>query len=93
MRGGKMRGYQKKVVYLKNTGSSVFEEAYFVIKSNSQINERYTNKELIEEANRIIEENTKIYKGETKWLSIGNLIIFGIGFLSSALLSILFIMI
>ncbi len=88
-----MRGYQKKVVYLKNTGSSVFEEAYFVIKSNSQRIERYTNRELIEEANRIIEENTKLYKNKSKRPSLGNLIIFGIGFLSSALLSLLFIVI
>ena len=88
-----MRGYQKKVVYLKNTGSSVFEEAYFVIKSNPQKKERYTNRELIDEANRIIEENTKLYKGKKERLSIGNFIIFGIGFLSSALLSLFFIVI
>ena len=25
-----MRGYQKRVIYLKNTGSRNFEEAYFV---------------------------------------------------------------
>lgn len=86
-----MRGYQKKVVYLKNIGSSVFEEAYFVIKANSQKSESYTNRELIKEANRIIEENKKLHDNKIKRPSLGNLIIFGIGFLSSALLSLLLI--
>jgi hypothetical protein len=29
-----VRGCQKKIIYLKNTGSEVFEEAYFVVREN-----------------------------------------------------------
>ena len=86
-----MRGYQKKVVYLKNTGSPVFEEAYFIIKSDYKEDDRYAGNALIEEANRIVEENKKLYYGnKTKRFSLGNLVIFGIGFLSAAILSLLF---
>ena len=29
-----VRGCQKKIIYLKNSGSDLFEEAYFIIKNN-----------------------------------------------------------
>lgn len=51
-----MRGYQKRVIYVKNTGSSQFEEAYFVIRSDSQPEKSSTDK-MVDEANRIINEN------------------------------------
>ena len=51
-----MRGCQKKVIFLKNTGSELFEEAYFVV---SKLGETVSDTEenMIIEANRIIEEN------------------------------------
>ncbi|MBQ9070522.1 MAG: hypothetical protein IJY23_04160 [Clostridia bacterium] len=85
-----MRGYQKKVIYLKNTGSPVFEEAYFVIKSDkSQKKEREKNKsELLEEANRIIEENACIcQERKTFKIDLRSALVFGSGFLLSALIS------
>ena len=51
-----MRGYQKKVIYMKNTGSSVFEEAYFVLSPDAEKNNTQKG-DMITEANRIIEEN------------------------------------
>jgi len=51
-----MKGYQKKVIYMKNTGSKHFEEAYFVLKSDIE-KSRVSSNEMIDEANRIIEEN------------------------------------
>ena len=44
-----MRGYQKSVIHLKNVDSSVFEEAYFVIKPRlqKQENERKQGKKPI----------------------------------------------
>ena len=51
-----MRGYQKKVIYLKNTGSRDFEEAYFIIRSDEKGDESSAAR-MIEEANRIVEEN------------------------------------
>ncbi|MBO5879701.1 MAG: hypothetical protein J6Q68_04045 [Clostridia bacterium] len=52
-----MRGYQKKVIFLKNTGSALFEEACFVIRSD-EMAEGKTEADMISEASRIIEENT-----------------------------------
>jgi hypothetical protein len=51
-----MRGYQKKVIHLKNPGSAMFEEAFFVLKDED---DSYSEADsVIREANRIIEENT-----------------------------------
>lgn len=51
-----MRGYQKKVIYIKNTGSECFEEAYFVIKSDTGPNIG-SHEKMVDEANRIIKES------------------------------------
>ena len=52
-----MRGYQKKAIYIKNTGSQVFEEAYFVVRPDG--GGVKNSADMIIEANRIIEENFK----------------------------------
>lgn len=51
-----MRGYQKKVIYIKHTGSSLFDEAYFVVGPSG---ENVKTADMISEANRIIEESIK----------------------------------
>jgi hypothetical protein len=51
-----VRGYQKRIIYLKNTRSRYFDEAYFVVKED-RATESAPHDELVEEANRIIEEN------------------------------------
>ena len=48
-----VRGYQKRVVFLKNTGSELFEEAYFVISDRSDM--KKPPADMLKEANRIIE--------------------------------------
>ena len=49
-----MRGCQKKVIYIKNTGSDVFEEAYFVVKEKHDM---YSFEgDFLTEANRIVDE-------------------------------------
>ena len=51
-----MRGCQKSVIYLKNTGSELFDEAYFVVSREGEslgVGESDT----IYEANRIIDES------------------------------------
>ena len=50
-----VRGCQKKIIYLKNTGSEVFDEAYFVI-GNKGLAQELVERDLIEEANRILDE-------------------------------------
>ena len=63
-----LRGCQKKIVFLKNTGSKIFDEAYFVI-SDKDNNRCLTEPDLVAEANRIIEENV-LYKGAGEEVSL-----------------------
>ena len=51
-----MRGYQKRVIYLKNTGSRYFEQAYFIMRENGD-SASPSSEHMIDEANRIIKEN------------------------------------
>ena len=53
--GQTVKGTQKRVIHLKNTESSIFEEAYFIVKEGAR--ESYALPDMISEANRIIEEN------------------------------------
>lgn len=49
-----MRGYQKRVIFLKHTGSRIFDEAYFVVSPSG---EKSCENDMVLEANRIIEDN------------------------------------
>ena len=51
-----MRGYQKKVIFLKNTGSHLFDEAYFVMSREGEI-AAVDQSDMVFEANRIIKES------------------------------------
>ena len=51
-----MRGYQKKVIYLKDTGSVFFDEAYFIVSRECEI-ARIDKGDMVLEASRIIEES------------------------------------
>ena len=77
-----MRGCQKKVVFLKNTGSDFFEEAYFVLRSDIP-NRRYTDADIIREANRIIDENI----GKRRRINIRGWLFFAVSFILGAILS------
>lgn len=72
-----MRGYQKKIIFLKNTGSSLFEEAYFVLKNEGEGNSSHAT--LVKEANRIIEENFARKKSFKKIFNLRNLTAFCLG--------------
>ena len=68
-----MRGYQKKVIFLKNTGSHLFDEAYFVVSRQGE-EAAIGKSDMILEANRIIKErigndaqNIRREKGERTW--------------------------
>ena len=65
-----MRGCQKKVIYIKNTGSHIFKEAYFILDKGWDACEIKEEK-MVVEASRIIEENErgKYKKSENKPLS------------------------
>ena len=51
-----MRGYQKKVIFLKDTGSNLFDEAYFVVSRKGE-EANIEQSDMIFEANRIIKES------------------------------------
>ena len=51
-----MRGYQKRIVFLKHTGSRIFDEAYFLV--NPSCVDKDEN-DMVLEANRIIEDNLR----------------------------------
>ena len=65
-----LRGCQKKIVFLKNTGSKIFDEAYFVISDNDN---KSTTPDLIKEANRIIEENAFERENKEKYTFISKI--------------------
>ena len=50
-----VRGCQKKIIYLKNTESEVFDEAYFVVSENA-LTSKIDECDMIEEANKILDE-------------------------------------
>ena len=51
-----MRGYQRKVIFLKDTGSHLFDEAYFVVSRRGE-EAKIDQSDMILEANRIIKES------------------------------------
>ncbi len=71
-----MRGYQKRVIYLKHTGSHLFDEAYFVVSPTS---ESMKTDDMIEEANRIIEDSIGAGSGRKRTPASGFLYPFLLG--------------
>ena len=78
-----MRGYQRRVIFLKNTGSALFEEAYFVMRSE-EMAEGKSEADMVSEATRIIEENFGKRKSRRKIPTLLTLIF---SFLGGALLT------
>ena len=78
----KVRGYQRKVIFLKDTGSHLFDEAYFVV---SRIGEeaQIDQSDMVLEANRIIKESLEgkeqRLRGERKVRARGFVIPFFLG--------------
>ena len=86
-----MRGYQKKVIFLKDTGSQLFDEAYFVVSRKGE--EAHVHQsDMVYEANRIIKESLENkesrIKGDGKESKIGFFIPFFLGVLTTLLIEI-----
>jgi hypothetical protein len=60
-----VRGCQRKAIFLKNTGSDLFSEAYFIVDEKKSCH-NLTKGDMIKEANRIIDENLAL-SGEKGW--------------------------
>ena len=74
-----LKGCQKKIVFLKDTGSDVFEEAYFVIKPEyDSMNKDDIVCEATRIANGICQERNGKARGKDGWkylfLSVGILL-------------------
>jgi len=54
MKGKMIKGCQKKIIYLKNTDSGIFDEAYFVLRRDGDA-DRFGEADMVSEAKRIIE--------------------------------------
>lgn len=52
-----VRGCQKKIIVMKNIGSSFFDEAHFILKDSAAERAILEEEDMIAEANRIINEN------------------------------------
>jgi hypothetical protein len=52
-----MKGCQKRIIVMKNTGSNIFEEAYFILKDNAVRTQAISEHDMVGEAARIIAEN------------------------------------
>ena len=48
-----VRGYQKRIIHLKNTENDAFDEAFFLVSSEGR---EMCERDLLREANRIIAE-------------------------------------
>lgn len=53
-----LKGCQRKIILLRNTGSSIFEEAYFVLKADADTSQTLSEADMVNEARRIVEANT-----------------------------------
>jgi hypothetical protein len=50
-----IKGTQKKIIHIKDIKSSIFGEAYFVLKSD--VKENVTEPDMVKEAAKIVDEN------------------------------------
>lgn len=69
-----MRGCQRKIILLKGTDSQIFDEAYFLLRRES---EDRGQEEIVREAQRIIDRNTT--RRRRHHLSRRDVIAFAIG--------------
>jgi len=60
-----VRGCQRKVIFLKNTGSDLFSEAYFIVDEKKSCHNPKEG-DMIKEANRIIDENLALAGGKRR---------------------------
>ena len=85
-----MRGYQKKVIFLKDTGSHLFDEAYFVVSREGEA-AHIDQSDMVFEANRIIKESLEgkelRVRGKDGGFSFGPIFSFFLGALISLLIS------
>ena len=81
-----MKGCQKKVIFLKNTGSYLFDEAYFVVSREGEA-AHVDQSDMVFEANRIIKESLEGKELRLRRESGGKFFGFAIPFFLGALIT------
>ena len=88
-----MRGYQRKILHLKNTGSYLFDEAYFVLSRDGE-DLHIGEDDMVKEANRIIDDKNYIKIGNNFFIKNKRQIIsLLIGAFSGVIMSMLLVLI
>lgn len=60
--GTAMRGSEKRVIFIRNTGSRIFEEAYFIVRRGIGENgESTSTDDMVREAQRIVRDSGHMY--------------------------------
>ena len=66
-RGTDMRGSEKRVIFVRDTGSRIFEEAYFIVRRGIGENGAPPSAdEMVREAQRIVQENGRLYPASAR---------------------------
>ena len=81
-----MRGYQKRVIYLKNTGSPLFDEAYFIVSREGEAT-GLASGDMVYEANRIIDESLGGESDGGRRFNIRRVLSFALPFLLGSVVS------
>ena len=79
-----LRGYQRKIIFLKNIGSDIFDEAYLVMNKRYE-KERFIERNMVHEAEKIINDSLDRAKGRRK-INRTTLLFGGVCFLIGAIL-------
>ena len=80
-----IKGCQKRMIFIKDTGSDLFDEAYFVLKSDIPSQDDFEN-DIIKTATAIVNQNQ--FRRKRKPLKISkSVLLFLLGMLIGALIS------
>lgn len=83
-----MRAYQRRIIHIKSTGSNLFDEAYFLLTAEGE-ELLVSEDDMVKEANRIIEEESRMKVGGGFLLRYKRqLISLGVGMVIGACISI-----
>lgn len=88
-----LRGCQKRVIHLRDTKSQLFDEAYFIIREQSDAQTSPTPHEMVKEAQRIIRQSlpeAELLRRQKMKLRVGLCLSFFFGVLFSWLCYVLF---
>ena len=87
-----MRAKKRSVLMVKGDGDSIYEEAYFILKSGKELSEPQNNvtRDMVCEANKIIESSFEFEKKSSHKSPISYVASFMIGAILIQILNIIF---